>query len=99
MKLLYKGKEVAEINTLGFRFVKSFSFPDQGYDYRWHTITFAYKNIEKDQVEIEPLKLEKTICDYETIDEYGFKQHFKVIKQPLSELKILTKDRDLWETR
>ncbi len=99
MKLFYKGKEVAQIDRLGYRFNKSFIFPDQGYNYRWHTVAFAYQNIKEDQAEIKPVKLEKTICDFETIDEYGFKQHFKVIKQPLSHLKELTKDRDLWETK
>lgn len=96
MKLVYKGKEVADIKRIGYRFIQCFIFPDQGYDYRWHKVTFSYENIKSDKADLKPVKLEKTICDYETIDEYGFREHFKTIKQPLSMLKELTKDVDLW---
>lgn len=97
MKILYKGKEVAEMDRIGAYFMKTFIFPSKKANYRWHTIQFIYKNFKEGSVELEPKRIEETVCDFTYLDDFGIKEHLKVNRKPISVLKTLTKNRDLWE--
>lgn len=100
MKIIYKGKQVAETNLVGSHLKQSFIFPKKKHHGEIWTVKFNYASVDlvKGELTIEPSEFShKWIVKYVT-DRYGKRAIYsKEHKLSMSTLKRLTRDRELWE--